>query len=310
MRLLLADDDPISALLLRQRLEGWEYEVEQYDNGRDALEALRSPTSPRLAILDWEMPGLNGLDVIDQLRQTPGAQERYVYTLLLTSRNQEIDIVKGLDAGADDFLTKPYRPAELQARLRVGLRFLALQRELLASQEELRRQAFQDPLTRLPNRRTVLKRFREDLSRCRRDNQPMGLLMLDLDRFKSINDTYGHSAGDAVLKEASRRMQRVLRSYDMVGRFGGEEFLVVLPNTDAEGIIRVAERICAELRAEPLEQEDGPDIRFSCSIGAALSPPGRILSERELINAADAALFHSKRSGRDQVSASWQLAAA
>lgn len=309
MRLLLADDDPISALLLRQRLEGWSYDVTQVDNGRDALRELQAPDAPRLAILDWEMPGLNGLDVIQHLRNTPNAQERYVYTLLLTSRNQEADTVKGLDAGADDFLTKPYRPAELQARLRVGQRFLQLQNNLLAAQEELRRQAFQDPLTRLPNRRTVLKRLREDLSRCRRDNQPLGLLMLDLDRFKNINDTYGHSAGDAVLQEASIRMQHALRSYDMVGRFGGEEFMVVLPNADAAGTISVAERICSSVRASPLLQSGGP-IPFTCSIGAALSAPGMIIPERELINAADAALYHSKNSGRDQVTAAWRLAAA
>ena len=120
MRLLLADDDPISALLLRQRLEGWSYDVVLVDNGWDALAMLQSADAPRLAILDWEMPGINGLDVIQRLRSAPDAE--YVYTLLLTSRNQEEDTVKGLDAGADDFLTKPYRPAELQARLRVGER--------------------------------------------------------------------------------------------------------------------------------------------------------------------------------------------
>ena len=237
MRLLLADDDPISALLLRQRLEGWSYDVVLVDNGWDALAMLQSAETPRLAILDWEMPGINGLDVIQRLRRAPDADKQYVYTLLLTSRNQEEDTVKGLDAGADDFLTKPYRPAELQARLRVGQRFLSLQKSLLDMQEELSRLAFQDMLTQLPNRRTVLTRLHEDLSRCRRDQQPMGLLMLDLDRFKTINDTYGHSAGDAVLQEAARRIKDVLRPYDTVGRFGGEEFMVVLPNADTTGTL-------------------------------------------------------------------------
>jgi two-component system cell cycle response regulator len=309
VRLLLADDDPMSALLLKKRLEGWSYEVTQVDNGLDALTELSRPDAPRLAILDWEMPGLNGIDVIQQLRRSSSAQERYVYTLLLTSRTQEEDIVRGLDAGADDFHTKPYRAAELQARLRVGERFLQLQNNLLAVQEELRLQAFQDSLTRLPNRRTVLKHLEQDITRCHRDNQPLGVLMLDLDRFKSINDTYGHSAGDAVLKESGVRMQEVLRSYDMVGRFGGEEFLIVLPNADASATLSIASRICAALRATPVEF-DGLSIPFTCSIGAAISPPGALSSERELINAADAALYHSKRAGRDQVTASWQLAAA
>jgi diguanylate cyclase (GGDEF)-like protein len=307
VRLLLADDDPISALLLRQRLKGWSYDVVLVDNGWDALAMLQSDDAPRLAILDWEMPGINGLDVIQRLRSAPDAE--YVYTLLLTSRNQEEDTVKGLDAGADDFLTKPYRPAELQARLRVGERFLSLQKSLLDMQEELRRLAFQDMLTQLPNRRTVLARLHEDLSRCRRDQQPMGLLMLDLDRFKSINDTYGHSAGDAVLQEAARRMKSVLRPYDTVGRFGGEEFMVVLPNTDTAGALCVADRICSALRESPLVW-DGRAIRFTCSIGAAISHPGTIVPERDLINASDAALYHSKHSGRDQVTASWQMVAA
>lgn len=309
MRLLLADDDPISALLLRQRLEGWSYDVVLVDNGRDALSMLQSANAPRLAILDWEMPGLNGLDVIQHLRSAPDADKQYVYTLLLTSRNQEEDTVKGLDTGADDFLTKPYRPAELQARLRVGQRFLSLQKSLLDMQVELRRLAFQDMLTQLPNRRTVLSQLQADLSRCRREQQSMGLLMLDLDRFKSINDTYGHSAGDAVLQEAARRMQRVLRPYDTVGRFGGEEFMVVLPNADTAGALCVAGRICSELRASPLVWK-GRAIHFTCSIGAAISRPGMIVPERDLINAADAALYHSKHSGRDQVTASWQLVAA
>ena len=310
MKILLADDDPISALLLRQRLEGWSYDVIQVDNGLDALSALRSPNAPRLAILDWEMPGLDGIEVIERLRNAPDADEHYVYALLLTSRNQESDTVKGLDIGADDFLTKPYRPAELQARLRVGQRFLSLQKSLLDAQEELRLQAFQDPLTQLPNRRTVLARLHEDLARCGRDNQPLGLLMLDLDRFKLINDTYGHAAGDAVLQEAAKRMQKALRTYDMVGRFGGEEFMVVLPNADAVGTLVVAERICAAMRDAPFVMEGSPQIPFTCSIGASICAPGVSISERNLINAADVALYHSKRNGRDRVTASWLLAAA
>ena len=301
---LLADDDKVSAHRLAHTLRSWSYPVQVVYDGSEALRVLSHPDGPRLAILDWEMPGLDGLDVLAQLRNLPA--ERYVYVLMLTGRDTEDALSSCLEAGADDFLKKQSGGGmlrELQARLRVGDRFLELQDRLAEANEELRRQAYQDPLTHLPNRRTVLERLQQDISRCTREGQPLGVLMLDLDRFKQVNDTYGHGAGDAVLIEAAARMRRSLRSYDMIGRFGGEEFLAVLPNTDALGTQAAGERICAAMRDQPLLFGD-QIIPFTCSIGAAQLKP-EMENERDLINAADRALYRSKHSGRDRVTVDW-----
>ena len=307
MKILIADDDVVSALMLRRTLERWGYEVTTVHDGIRALSALQAVDAPKLMILDWMMPGLDGPEVIRQLRSLDS--EHYDYAILLTSRDQQGDIVAGLEAGADDYLRKPFDSDELRARLRAGQRILELQERLLAAKEKLRIQASQDALTKLANRRSVLEQLEKDSARCRRSGVPMGVLMLDLDHFKSINDTYGHASGDAVLKAAAERMKRSVRTYDTVGRFGGEEFLVLLPGAGNADVVRVAERIRSAMNSMPISV-DGKLIVFSCSIGAAIRKPDESTSDAELMHDADMALYRSKENGRDQVTGAWSLSEA
>lgn len=307
MKILIADDDVVSALMLRRTLERWGYEVTTVHDGIHALSALQANNAPKLMILDWMMPGLDGPEVIRQLRSFDS--EHYDYAILLTSRDQQGDIVAGLEAGADDYLRKPFDSDELRARLRAGQRILELQARLMAAKEELRIQASQDALTKLANRRSVLEQLEKDSARCRRTGVPMGVLMLDLDHFKRINDTYGHASGDVVLKAAAERMKRSVRAYDTVGRFGGEEFLVLLPGAGNEDVVQVAERIRIAMSSLPI-RVDGNLIVFSCSIGAAIRKPGESTSNTELMHDADMALYRSKENGRDQVTGAWSLSEA
>ncbi len=302
MKILIADDDVVSSFMLQRTLESWGYAVTVASNGVDALQALQEPDAPNLMILDWMMPGLDGPEIIRRLRQQNN--DRYDYVILLTARDQQGDIVEGLEAGADDYLRKPFDQDELRARLRAGQRILDLQARLVEAKEELRIQATQDLLTQLPNRRSILKRLSEDAARCHREQLSLGVLMVDLDFFKKINDTFGHAAGDEVLRTASDRMRAQLRKYDTIGRFGGEEFLVVLPNITHAGLLAVAERIRVSFSEHPILAAEHC-IHCTSSIGASLHLPGDDLDTQSLIHKADMALYRSKASGRNRVSADW-----
>ncbi len=298
MRLLIAEDDPVSRRLLEARLGRWGYDVEAAADGVEAWRRLQEQDAPRLAILDWMMPGLTGPEVCRKLRKL--ASEPYTYILLLTARRQKEDLVAGLDAGADDYITKPFDENELKVRLRAGRRILELQAELVAAREALREQATHDGLTALWNRSSILGILEREVARAEREGTSVGVLMLDLDHFKSVNDTYGHAAGDEVLAEAARRMLASVRPYDAVGRYGGEEFLLVLPGCLPEYVSNLAERLCAALRQEPVRFLGRP-IRFTGSIGGAVSRPGAGAPPNELLREADEALFEAKRRGRDRV---------
>ena len=230
MKILIADDERMSRTLLKAALTKLGHEVLAVDNGIDAIRVLLEPDGPRLAILDWMMPGADGLTVCATVRERASA---YVYVILLTARDRQTDMVEGLGAGADDFLTKPLNVLELTARLRSGERVIELQQRLLESQAALQHEATHDRLTRLWNRGAVLDHLDRELNRTRREGASMSVLLADVDRFKRINDTYGHAVGDQVLSEIGRRIRSLLRAYDAAGRYGGEEFLLVLPGADA-----------------------------------------------------------------------------
>jgi diguanylate cyclase (GGDEF)-like protein len=267
-------------------------------DGNEAWKALEVADGPRLAILDWMMPGLNGVDVCRAVRAAD--REPYVYILLLTARTDSQDLVEGMEAGADDYLTKPFQAHELRVRLRAGRRVLELQEQLLAAREALRDQATHDGLTGLLNRCSILEILGKELSRAVRASQPLSLLMVDLDRFKQVNDTHGHLAGDAVLREAAGRMQSTVRNYDSVGRYGGEEFLIVLPGCDGARARSQAERI-REAVAAPQLSAGSLKLTVTCSIGVA----SRLLPAEEdadaLLREADLALYQAKDGGRNQV---------
>src|SRR5260370_11810696 len=211
---------------------------------------LQQENAPPLAILDWMMPGMTGPEVCRLVRTQ--AREPYTYILLLTSKSLKEDLIEGMESGADDYIIKPFDQHELKVRLRAGTRLVDLQAQLLSAREALREQATRDSLTRLWNRSSIIEIMQRELARGLRENTSLGVIMLHLDHFKTINDTHGHVAGDAVLREAARRMQTCIRPYDSIGRYGGEEFLVVVPGGSEQCIGSKGEILRESLSNEPL----------------------------------------------------------
>jgi|SRR5208282_654541 len=298
MRVLVADDDEIYRSLLAATLGRWGYEVTPVSCGEQALERLGTEGAPTLAILDWMMPGLTGPQVCARLRSNAGP--RYTYVLLLTARHNMEDLVEGLEAGADDYLTKPFDTSELRARLRAAERILALQEKLVKSRQELEELATHDPLTQLWNRRAILERLCSEAARAKRERTSLAVVLVDVDHFKQVNDLRGHLCGDQVLCEVARRMESALRPYDVLGRFGGEEFLVTLTTESPEGVNVVAERLRAAVAAQPFAA-CGAEFRISVSVGVATSAPGAEPHPESLLRAADNALYRAKREGRNRV---------
>ena len=292
----LADDDPIFRRLLESRLKSWGYRVILAEDGNQAWKLLQQSNTPDLLILDWIMPGIDGIELCRRVRAMP--QERYQYILLLSGKDQKRDVVAGLEAGADDYLTKPFDISELRARLRAGKTILMLQHELIQAREALRFEATHDDLTGLWSHGATLHLLASELQRSVRSHTDTGVLMMDLDHFKSVNDTYGHLAGDVVLKEAGRRIHQVVRNYDSVGRYGGEEFLVVLSNCTADDLQRIAERARGALSETPISTDAG-DVNITISVGGVIGSGDR--RDVELLSCADTALYEAKRSGRNRV---------
>ncbi len=298
MKVLIADDDLTSRTLLKKSLLRWGYEVVVAANGAEAWDILSGPDSPPMAILDWVMPFMTGPELCRQVRET--RREPYCYILLLTSMDSKSATVEGMEAGADDYIVKPFNEHELQVRLRAGKRIVDLQMENLRAREELRERANKDLLTMLPNRPAIASALERELSRCHRERRTVGVILLDIDHFKKINDTYGHFAGDAVLRETAARLRHNMRPYDEVGRYGGEEFLVVLPNCDIEAAAHQAERMRAKLHSDSMIV-DGAEMRVSASFGVTVSD-GSERSPDVFVRVADEALYRAKGNGRNCVS--------
>ena len=298
VKVLAAEDNPVFQSMLANMLTKWGYQPVVARDGNEAWEALQEPDGPQLAILDWMMPGLKGVDICRYVRAA--AREPYVYILLLTARTDSHDLVEGMEAGADDYLTKPFQAHELRVRLRAGRRILELQQQLLAAREALREQATHDGLTGLLNRCAILSVVQKELGRASREGHPLSLLMLDLDHFKNINDTYGHAAGDAVLRESASRMRDAIRAYDSVGRYGGEEFLIVLPGCDGPSALVHAERVRAVFADSPFVTKQAT-IAVTCSIGVTSREHPREVDAEVILRESDLALYGAKGEGRNRV---------
>jgi diguanylate cyclase (GGDEF)-like protein len=298
VKILIAEDDAISRRLLETILRKWGYEVVVAFDGGQAWEELQKEEAPRLAILDWMMPEMDGVEVCSKVRDRTGSP--YVYILLLSAKSQREDLVKGMESGADDYITKPFDANELKVRLRAGRRILDLQTQLMETQEALRDQAARDPLTGIWNRKTIFDVFHRELSRTERERSQMAIVMIDIDHFGNLNNTYGHLAGDAALREFTRRMTASLRPYDSVGRYGGEEFLVLLPGCNTADGMAHAERLRGLISDVPFDTSEGR-YTVTCSLGVASSCGVEGFDTDTLIRAADGALYKAKRNGRNRV---------
>lgn len=298
LQILLADDSSTSRMVIRRLLLSCDYEVVEVDNGADALALLQKEDAPHIAILDWQMPGLSGIDVCKQVRAR--SDERYVYMLLVTAREDRKSLLDGLAAGADDFLVKPFDSDELTYRLRTGVRIVELEDRLRKTQSRLEYEATHDGLTGILNRSAILETLQKELGRCHRTGRTSAVLMADVDHFKKINDAYGHTAGDQVLRSVADVIRRSVRPYDSVGRYGGEEFLIVLPETSPADAETVAERVRAAAAANPVPI-DGKDVFVTLSIGVDTTAPEDMTDAERMVSAADMAMYHAKSTGRNRV---------
>lgn len=298
MRILIAEDDPDFRALLKAALGRWGYEVVVARNGNEALLVMQSEDAPRLVILDWMMPGMDGVQVCRKIRKDMKAP--YTYVILLTAQQRDEDLVVGMEAGADDYLIKPFKHQELRVRLRAGRRIIELQNELLDARKILQDKASHDSLTGLWNHEEILGILRQELARDERERKCVSVIMVDIDKFKLVNDTYGHLAGDEVLRMTVKRMHALIRSYDFVGRYGGEEFLFVLPDCCRECAAAFAERLRLSVCCESMDISDGM-IPVTISLGIASSDKAGGCDAVSLVKAADSALYRAKENGRNRV---------
>lgn len=296
MRILIAEDEAVARRLLARTLEHAGYEVTIMEDGAKACRELCREGGPRLALLDWMMPEMDGPSVCREVRKRN--DRPYVYVVLLTAKEEKSDVVAGLESGADDYLTKPFHPDELKARLRAGIRVLDLEDKLVEAREEMRYRATHDSLTALLNRGVVMDLLARELARSQRERNCTAVILADLDHFKNINDTYGHAAGDEVLREVSRRLVGTVRSYDFVGRFGGEEFLIALNNCDPASAPYRAEQIRNSICAKPVQTVVGP-VSVTMSAGLLLTTDWGLLPIEQILGEADAALYAAKSAGRN-----------
>ena len=309
MRTLVADDDPIITAILSHTLARSGIEVTVAHDGDMAWQVLNGLHPPALAILDWMMPNLDGLELCRRIRSTPRLAGTYV--ILVTGRDSREDLVRGLEAGADDYMVKPLDVVELQARVGVGLRVATLQRnltrtvtDLRATRDDLAHLANTDALTGVYSRRWWFDLAEKEFSRSRRYHRTFSLLIADLDWFKRINDTFGHDVGDRVLGQFGDMLRNTCRQSDVIGRLGGEEFAVLLPETTSEAAKLLATRITDACQSLVVDASAG-DVRCSCSMGVTEVRPDDDVRLDSILTRADQAMYAAKRAGRNQ----WSFAA-
>jgi two-component system cell cycle response regulator len=295
IKVLIAEDNALSAKILQKNIKDWGYEVILAKDGKEAWRALHDE-EVKLAVLDWMMPELSGIRLCRKIRETnhKGTNQDYTYIIILTAKDEQKDLITGFSAGADDYITKPFNNLELKARLKTGRRIVDLQKQL----QEL---ASRDSLTGLWNRKRMFRILDKEINRARRDKLPLAIIMSDIDKFKSINDTHGHHIGDLILQEIAAALRKNVRNYDEVCRYGGDEFLIILPNCDVASTANIAERLRNSIFNMRIRSE-GDFLNVSLSLGGtSLENLPLDTTPKELIIAGDKALLESKNKGRNCV---------
>jgi len=296
MRILIADDDPTSRVILKELITKHGHDVVTAVNGTEAWQAMQQPDAPRMLILDWMMPEMDGMEVCRRIREQDTDLPPHI--IMLTARGGKADIIAGLNAGADDYLAKPFDSGELSARINVGCRLIEMQNKLLEARNALDHEARHDYLTSILNRRAILEALSREISLQEREPSGLAIGICDLDHFKKINDAYGHQVGDDVLCGVVRLVESSLRPYDYLGRLGGEEFAIIAPNIINGDVIPLYERLRAAVAARPFPTRQ-KDLSITVSIGVAVW--SEKMTESTLLAAADAALYTAKNKGRNCV---------
>jgi two-component system chemotaxis response regulator CheY len=304
MRTLIVDDDEAYLQLLRMIMERKGHEVLAAADGKQAWQIIQNNTIP-FVITDWMLPEMDGVELIHRIREA--GFPNYTYIILLTAKKARNDIVVGLESGADDYLTKPFDLSELRARIGIGERILDLETRLRASLQQLSLLASHDSLTGLLNRRALYEIIEKEKSRTFRQGIPFSVIIIDIDHFKLINDQYGHLVGDDALCQVAAVIESQKRNYDYAGRWGGEEFLVVLPGANESEACGVAERIRIAIKDISIPLDDSRGVKLHASLGVASITNEETFSLEKLIERADKALYQAKEAGRDLVKAYSQI---
>jgi len=293
MKILIAEDDTISRRLLESFLRKWGYDVLVASDGAEAWKAMHEPEAPNLVISDWMMPNMDGLELCGNIRAME--KSSYTYFIILTAKGRKEDVIEGLEAGADDFLIKPFDQEELKYRVKIGERIIRLEHRIL----EL---ASTDALTGVLNRRAFIERTEMEIHRLQRASRPLSLILTDIDYFKKVNDNYGHQLGDFVLQRFSEELSESVRPYDFVGRYGGEEFVICLPDANGLQSLSIAERMRKKVEEMKIIPPDDPQSsNITASFGVASYRLESEDSLDSLTGRADKAMYRAKREGRNRV---------
>lgn len=299
MKILIAEDELISRRLLQKTLEEWGHEVLSSENGNEAWDVFQKE-NVKLVIADWMMPEMDGIELCRAIRTSESSG--YVYFILLTGKDKKVDIVNGLDAGADDYVTKPFERDELKVRLRAGERIINLEKELTEKNKILEELSLMDPLMGIGNRRSFYNTIEKMHDRAVRYGQGYGIIMCDVDFFKTYNDTYGHLLGDQVLKSVAKSVRLSCRTSDEIFRYGGEEIIVLLPGQDCDSTTLVAKRVREGIEKLNIEHKGSKNEILTISCGAAaFTDSDKMGKWEEVIDRADKALYKAKENGRNQV---------
>jgi two-component system, cell cycle response regulator len=295
--ILLAEDSALYRRMIETHLGEWGFDFTCARDGKEAWKLLMERDAPRLALLDWVLPEIDGVELCRRLRDRSEG-EPYTYVILLTAKTHKHEMLEAMNAGADDFLGKPFDPPELKARLLVGQRIVDLQQKLVSANAALQFAASHDFLTGAWNRAEILAFMHRELARARRDATPVGIVLIDVDHFKKVNDEFGHEGGDRVLMEITKRLSASLRAYDGIGRYGGEEFLLVIPGCDLTTMVRRANQMRELISSQPVSTAVGATT-VTVSMGVVVAESST--NVEELLGRADTALYQAKRNGRNRV---------